>query len=157
MKRIRINKLTMAAGLAAALALSASFPASSQVPEKSSAKGGASLLLKPSGTVSASNYQPMACGTCKDVFVAVRDNEVRGGGAKSLVAPGAPAKLVATHACQGCGVEWKTVGHGKTKLDVATHKCTACGAESLACCNTSRASTVATKGMEKTFEIAPLK
>jgi hypothetical protein len=48
-------------------------------------------------------------------------------------------------------------GQGKGKHDVVTHKCGACGAEALACCNTRKGSKVATIGMEKKFEIAPLK
>jgi len=70
---------------------------------------------------------------------------------------GLPTKLVAKHLCDGCRVEWRVEGIGKAKQDVVTHKCTSCGSEALACCSTKKGSETATSGMEKKFEIAPLK
>ena len=126
MKTTRI-KLARAGALAVALALSTSYSAWSQVPEKGSAKGGAALLLKPRIALAASAHRPMNCAACKDTFVSVRDSEARGAGAKSLVAADVPTKLVAKHACVNCAVDWRTVGHGKAKRELATHKCNGCG------------------------------
>lgn len=91
----------------------------------------------------------MACPKCKDKVTTKRDMTVRGANK--------PIIQVVTHLCKGCGTDWKVVGHGKAKQSVATHKCTSCGSEDLACCNTTKGSTLATKGMEKEIKIAPLK
>ncbi len=97
----------------------------------------------------------MACPKCKDKVTTRVDMTARGANK--------PTIRVVTHLCEGCGTDWKVVGHGKAKQSVATHKCTGCGAENLACCNTTKGSTVATKGMEKrnlkdlNFEVAPVK
>jgi len=64
---------------------------------------------------------------------------------------------VPKHLCEGCGTDWATTGTGKAKLAVANHKCSSCGAETLACCSSKGAGAVATKGMEKKIEVAPLK
>ena len=90
----------------------------------------------------------MACAKCKDVFSTRVDPTARGANKQ--------AEFVATHLCGGCGTDWSVTGHGKAKGAVATHKCTSCGAETAACCNT-KGVTVATKGMEKKYEVAPLK
>ncbi len=93
----------------------------------------------------------MACPKCKDKVTQKVDYTARGANK--------PVITVSTHLCEGCGTDWAVVGHGKAKQSVATHKCTSCGAESLACCNTTKGSTVVTKGMEKakSIDIAPLK
>lgn len=92
----------------------------------------------------------MPCAKCEDKVTTRVDYSARGANK--------PTIRVVTHQCEGCGTDWSIVGHGKAKQSVATHKCTSCGAETLACCNTSKDSTVATKGMEKKdVEVAPLK
>lgn len=93
----------------------------------------------------------MACAKCKDKVTSRIDYSARGANK--------PTIRVVTHLCDGCGTDWTVVGHGKAKQSVATHKCTSCGSENLACCNTSKGSDVATKGMEKAknFDVAPLK
>ena len=93
----------------------------------------------------------MACAMCKDKVTSRIDYSARGANK--------PTIRVVTHLCESCGTDWAVVGHGKAKQSVASHKCTSCGAESLACCDTSKGSNVATKGMEKAknFEVAPLK
>ena len=92
----------------------------------------------------------MPCAKCKDKVTERVDYSARGAN-KPLI-------RVSTHLCDGCGTDWKIVGHGKAKQSVATHTCSSCGAESAACCNTSKGSSVATKGMEKkNVEVAPLK
>ena len=55
------------------------------------------------------------------------------------------------------GTDWAVVGVGKAKQSVATHKCTSCGAVTLACCSTKDSGDLATKGMDKKVEVAPLK
>ncbi|ODU23876.1 MAG: hypothetical protein ABS95_02895 [Verrucomicrobia bacterium SCN 57-15] len=97
----------------------------------------------------------MACPKCTDKVTSRIDYSARGANK--------PVIRVVTHQCEGCGTDWKIVGVGKGKQSVATHKCSSCGAENLACCNTTKGSTVATKGMEKknlkdlNFEVAPVK
>ena len=102
------------------------------------------------GSASVTSEIPqMACPKCKDKVTKKVDYTVRGANK--------PTVTVVTHLCEGCGTDWKVVGHGKAKQSIATHKCTGCGAEDLACCNTTKGSTVATKGMEKDIKVAPLK
>jgi hypothetical protein len=125
-----------------------------EVKAQNGAKGGATKLLELSGlqraakTTEAAVITPMSCGKCKDQYSQRGDLSARGANK--------PTVFVATHLCAGCGTDWDVVGHGKAKVSVATHKCISCGAETLTCCNT-RGATVATKGMEKKIEIAPLK
>ena len=91
----------------------------------------------------------MPCPKCQDKVTTRVDYSARGANK--------PTILVSTHLCDGCGTDWKITGVGKAKQSVASHKCSACGAETLACCNTGKGGEVATKGMEKHFEVAPLK
>lgn len=92
----------------------------------------------------------MPCPKCKDKVTQIVDYTARGANK--------PIKTISTHLCNGCGTDWKIYGVGRTKHFVATHKCTGCGSENLACCNTTKNSSVATKGMEKAknVEVAPL-
>ncbi len=139
-------------GLAVAfLAGTAGFLTASEVP---TAKGGASRLMELTGRPvtpksEAGNYKPMSCAKCKDEYVRRVDWTARGANK--------PTVIVANHLCDGCGNEWVVSGHGKAKTSAAVHKCTSCGAESLACCSTSKSGVTATKGMEKKFEVAPVK
>lgn len=98
----------------------------------------------------------MSCGMCKNEVIQVRDTDSKGG-ARALLTGAPLTKAVARHGCSGCGTDWATIGHGKAKHDVATHKCTSCGAELASCCSTSKGGIAVTKGMEKTFEVAPVK
>lgn len=157
MKANHINTVARFSGLFIALALFAGVAGEARAQEK-----GATTLLRLSGKLvepkaGAGDYKPMSCAKCTATVVAVTDLDSRGLGARTLMARGTPTRLVPKHLCDGCGVEWSTVGVGKAKHDVATHKCTSCGAESLACCSIKKGSETATKGMEKNFEIAPLK
>ena len=97
----------------------------------------------------------MACPKCKDAWVAKTDTNSKGAGARTLT--GQTTKLIAQHLCEGCGTDWATKGTGKATVVVASHKCSGCGAENLACCSTKGTGNVATKGMEKKIEVAPLK
>lgn len=110
----------------------------------------------PATQPAPSDYKPMSCAKCQDISVAQRNPTAKG--AQVLMSHGNPTVTVAKHLCDGCGVEWSTVRIGGAKpQSVATHKCTSCGAESFACCSIKKSGETATKGMEKKFEIAPLK
>ncbi len=158
MKVNQITTLARFAGMTIALALLAGLT-EVQAQELGSAKGGATKLLELSGPRVASTSEAavtkpgdskaMSCAKCKDEFVTRVDLSARGANK--------PAYTVATHLCDGCGTDWNVVGHGKAKASVASHKCTSCGAESVACCSTTKAGGTATKGMEKKFEVAPIK
>jgi len=160
MKTIRINTTARLAGITIALALFAGVAA--EVKAGGDGKGAIRLLelgrrAQSAPAPAVSEFKEMACPKCKDILTTQPDVTSRGLGARSLVAGGVPTQTVARHLCDGCGVDWTISGHGKAKVAVANHKCTSCGAESLACCNMTKGSPVATKGMDKKFEIAPLK
>ena len=159
MRTNRISTPARLTGITLALALFAGIGGLASAQEK-----GAERLLRLSGRLvepkaAPNEYKPMSCAKCVETLVKVADLDSRGLGARTLMTRGSgpPTKLVAKHLCDGCGVEWRVEGIGKAKHDVATHKCTSCGAESMACCSIKKGSETATKGMEKKFEIAPLK
>jgi hypothetical protein len=149
MKTNGINPVARFSGLFIALALFAGVAGEVRAQETGSAKGGARLLMRPESLPSRSDYKPMACGKCKNDYVTRKDWSARGANK--------PNVIVTRHLCVGCETTIATQGHGKAKHEVATHKCTSCGAETLACCATKKGSETVTKGMEKKFEIAPLK
>jgi hypothetical protein len=97
----------------------------------------------------------MACPKCKDALVAVTDTNSKGAGARTLV--GANTKVIAKHLCEGCGAAWSLTGTGKAKQLTASHSCSGCGADNLACCSAPGTGNVATKGMDRKIQIAPLK
>jgi len=149
MKANRINTAARMTGLVIALALFAGVAGEVRAQEK-----GATRLLRLSGTLvepkaGASDYKPMSCAKCKDEYITRTDWSTRGANKPDI--------LVARHLCGGCDTATATVGRGKQAHDVATHKCTSCGAETLAGCSTKGGSETATNGMEKKFEIAPIK
>jgi hypothetical protein len=149
MKTNYITRLVCFTGIAVAAVL---FAGLAGVNAQNGAKGGATKLLQLNGGAitakSESSVKPMGCGKCKDEFVKRVDWSTRGANRAEV--------LAVKHLCASCGNEWTTVGHGKAKVSLATHKCTNCGEAAVACCNTKNAG-VATKGMEKKFEVAPLK
>jgi hypothetical protein len=154
MKTNHINPLARLAGITMAVALFGGAAGTLNAGEIPTAKGGASKLLELTGrpvTLKSEprDYKPMSCTNCKDEFVRRVDWSVRGANK--------PTIIVANHLCGGCDTTIATVGHGKAKTTAAVHKCTSCGAESLACCSTSKSGVTATKGMEKKFEVAPVK
>jgi len=160
LKTTQINTLARLRGLPIALAFFAGV--AGEVKAGGDGKGAVRLLelsrrVQPPAAPTVSEFKAMSCPKCKDVWPTKPDITSRGLGGRSLVAQGVPTQTVAQHLCDGCGVDWTISGHGKGKVAVANHKCTSCGAESLACCNTKKGNDVATKGMEKKFEVAPLK
>ena len=159
MKRNRITRIARLTGLTVALVM---FAGVAGVQAQYRATGDDGITASPKGRQFLDEYKrnhspapapaeipQMACPKCKDKVTKRVDWSARGANK--------PAILVATHLCEGCGTDWAVTGHGKAKQSVANHKCTSCGAESVACCNTTKGSTVATKGMEKKIEVAPLK
>jgi hypothetical protein len=110
---------------------------------------------KASATLATTSTAAMACAKCQDGWVAVRDTNGKGLGARTLI--GQTTKLVVKHLCDGCGTDWNVAGNGKAKQAVASHNCTGCGAENLACCSGKGSGAVATKGMDQKIQIAPLK
>jgi hypothetical protein len=100
-------------------------------------------------TSTAVDDKTMACPKCRDEYVKRTDTT-----AKGVIKP---TIWLANHLCGGCDTTISVQGFGKAKHDVATHTCTSCGAENLACCNATKGSDVDTKGMEKKFQVAPLK
>ena len=99
------------------------------------------------GVAVRSDSGTMPCAKCKDEYVKRIDWAARGATK--------PAILVVKHLCDSCETTFSVEGVGKAKHDVATHKCSTYGAENLACCSTG--SSVATKGMERRFDLAPIK
>ncbi len=98
----------------------------------------------------------MACPKCKDEWVTLPNRQAKP--AQFLLSRGVPTTKVARHLCASCDTTITVEGLSKaTRHNVVTHQCTSCGAQTLACCNTSKGGDVATKGMEKSIEIAPLK
>ncbi len=159
MKTNRINRLARLAGITIAAVLFAG--TAEELRAQNGAKGGATKLLELSGRAirpkaEPSDFKAMSCAKCTDEFIQVKDTDSKGG-ARALVSGAPLTKSIARHGCNGCGTDWAILGGGKAKQSVATHKCTSCGAAALACCNTKKSAEVATKGMDKKFEVALLK
>lgn len=160
MKASRFNGLTRLGQWAIVLAL---FMGMAGGLEAQARGLGAQKLMElsnrfPKPAPAKSDFQPMPCTKCTDRMVESKDNEpAKGAGARALMAGGAPVKWVSKHDCEGCGVDWKVTGQGRAKAGVALHKCTSCGVEDMACCATKKGSLLATRGMEKKIEVAPLK
>ena len=153
MKTNRINTLARLSGLTIALSLFAG-AAILNAEEVQTGRGGATKLLGLSGrlvtpTAEVTSPTAMACAKCKDEYVTRTDWTARGVNKPTLTAT--------RHLCESCGNDWVVSGHGKGKTTTAVHKCTSCGAESMTCCSTSKSGVAATPGMEKKFEVAPVK
>jgi predicted RNA-binding Zn-ribbon protein involved in translation (DUF1610 family) len=143
MKRIiMLKSLLFSTTVAAVLALTVAYPAPAQ--EKGSAKGGASLLLKPIKTAQdLEALQPgdavvMSCSKCKTITVNYVET------AKGHITE---QKVKQEHLCPGCGTKIETKGAGKTAKTEVTHVCKKCGSEDVLCCVMKKGSSP-TKGME---------
>jgi len=151
MKTTRIRTSARFVGLAIASALFVGVIGAANAADQ--IKGGERQLnllgIKTRAVPSESSYVPMSCPKCKDEYSTRVDWSARGAHK--------PSVLVTKHLCDGCDTTITTVGRGKQAKEVVVHKCTSCGADSLACCSTNKGSETATKGMEKKFEIVPLK
>ena len=146
MKTNHINSTARFTGLVAALLF---IGGAGSMARADGAKGGATLLMRPTAPVSTSEHTAMACPKCKTEWTTRA--EVTTKGTTPVTAS------VGKHLCDGCATTIATSGFGKAKVEVASHKCTSCGSEVASCCVTSK-SGVATKGMEKkSFEVAPVK
>lgn len=154
MKTNYINTLSRLTGMSIALALFAGAAVTLKAGEIQTGKGGSSRLLELTGRSvtpkpGTSDHKPMSCAKCNDEYTSRVDWSARGANK--------PTIIVARHLCDGCSNNWVVSGHGKAKTTTAVHVCTSCGAESLACCSTGNSGNAATKGMEKKFEVAPVK
>jgi predicted RNA-binding Zn-ribbon protein involved in translation (DUF1610 family) len=118
-------------GCSLAVALMFTMAGTAQAQEKGSAKGGASLLLKPVKTTQdIEALQPgdavvMSCAKCKTITV--NYVETTKGHIKE-------EKVKQEHLCPGCGTKIETKGVGKSAKDVVTHVCKKCGSEDVMCC-----------------------
>jgi hypothetical protein len=124
--KTKVTSIGRFAGLAVAVTL---FTAASLANAQ---EKGATRLLQlnapaAAAATTAATYTPMSCANCKDSFITVRDTDVKGAGAKTLLAGGPPMKVVATHLCGSCSNEWVVKGHGKAAISVPVHKCGSCG------------------------------
>ena len=147
MKLNQINTAARFTGLVAALLV---LGGAASIARADGAKGGATLLMRPTAPVSTTESTAMSCPKCKSEFVT--RTEVTTKGTTPVTA------VVEKHLCDGCATTIATSGFGKAKAEATSHKCTGCGAASVACCNTQKEIGVATQGMEKkNLEIAPVK
>jgi len=142
-KETILKRLIVGCSLAVALMLAT--VGTAQAQEKGSAKGGASLLLKPIKTTQdIEALQPgdavvMSCAKCKTITV--NYVETTKGHIKE-------EKVKQEHLCPGCGTKIETKGVGKTAKNEVAHVCKKCGSEDVMCCVLKKGSGP-TKGMEK--------
>jgi hypothetical protein len=132
-------------GISAAVALLASAALPVHAQEKGSAKGGATLLLKPikaTGDIEAlkpGDAVVMSCPKCKTITVTYV--ETTKGHVKEE-----KAKL--EHLCPGCQTKIETKGVGKGASTEVTHVCNKCGSHDVMCCVLKKDSGP-TKGMDE--------
>ena len=148
MKTLQFNKMVQITGFAVGMAALVSMGTAVNA-QHYTFKGGENLMNPPSGVAIPSDDKPMACPKCTTEWLARPI-----AGTKAMEPK---TQLVPRHLCNGCETTITTVGHGKQATDVATHKCTSCDAATLACCSTAKSDVTATKGMEKKFEVAPVR
>ena len=138
-----LRRLIIRCTLAVALMLATA--ATTQAQEKGSAKGGASLLLKPINTTQDIDaLQPgdavvMSCPKCKTITV--HYVETTKGHIKE-------DKVKQEHLCPGCESKIETKGVGKTAKSEVVHVCKKCGSSDVMCCVLKKSSGP-TKEMEK--------
>ena len=164
MKTTRINTPARLTGLVIALALFAGV--AGEVKAQYKAVGDDGIAASPrlrqmlndrkgSAATVSPTVASMPCPKCKDVWVTSVDSFAKP--AKVMMSGFKPTVSTVKHLCAGCETSIVRKGHGKQGKDEIVHVCRDGGAESLACCTTKKGSEVVTKGMEKKFEIAPLK
>ena len=157
MKTVKtISKAILGTSMVFALAMAASLPltagAADDTKPMKPMKGGEHLrmLNKVETKEQAEAVKPddtfaMVCGKCKTVYVTRVKQGTKGA---QLLMGSAPAALIGTHACAGCGGTWTITGVGKGATTELKHSCSACGDDSGFCCSTKPGSG-ATKGMDK--------
>lgn len=139
----QINTWLIGLSLAAAVVLIPAWTAQGQ--EKGSAKGGATLLLKPVKTMEdVETLKPgdavvMSCPKCKTITVSYV--ETTKGRVKE-------EKTKQEHLCPGCETKIETKGVGKGAQTEVTHVCKKCGSKDIMCCVLKKGSGP-TKGMEE--------
>lgn len=140
-----ISKLGQGAALAMVLIIAAALSSPAQAGEKGSAKGGASLLLKPIKTtqdieaLKRGDAVVMSCPKCQTMTVTYV--ETTKGHIKE-------EKAKQEHLCPGCETKIETTGHGKAKKDEVVHACKKCGSTDVMCCVLKKGRGP-TKGMEE--------
>lgn len=131
--------------LCSSLALVLATAGTAQAQEKGSAKGGATLLLKPIKTVpdievlKPGDAVVMSCPKCKTMTVTYV--ETTKGHIKEQ-------KVKTEHLCPGCETKIETKGVGKAAKDEVAHVCKKCGSKDVMCCVLKKGSGP-TKGMEE--------
>lgn len=138
-----MKRLLIGSTLAVALMLATTWTAQAQ--EKGSAKGGATLLLKPIKTaqdieaLKPGDAVVMSCPKCKTITVTYV--ETTKGHIKE-------EKAKQEHLCPGCQTKIETQGVGKAAKDEVVHVCKKCGSKDVMCCVLKKGSG-STKGMEE--------
>ena len=144
MKKEKILK-RLIIGCSLAVALMLATAATAQAQEKGSAKGGASLLLKPIKTAQdVEALQPgdavvMSCAKCKTItvhYVEATKGQIK------------DEKVKQEHLCPGCQTKIETKGVGKAAGSAVAHVCKKCGSEDVMCCVLKKGSGP-TKGMDE--------
>jgi len=149
-----LNKITLGAGLAVALAFASGCATNSSTGDQMKPmKGGEHQMMlnkietkEQAEAVKPDDTFAMVCGKCTTVYTTRVKQGVKG--AEILMAGGRPTELIGTHACAGCGGTWTITGVGKGATTELKHTCTMCGEDSGFCCATKPGSGP-TKGMEK--------
>ena len=147
-----LNKITLGAGLAVALAFASGCATNSSTGDQMKPmKGGEHQMMlnkietkEQADAVTPDDTFAMVCAKCKTVYTTRVKQGVKG--AELLMAGGPSTELIGTHACAGCGGTWTITGVGKGATTELKHTCTMCGDASGFCCATKPGSGP-TKGM----------
>ena len=138
-----MKTLLLGSSLAVALMVATTWTAQAQ--EKGSAKGGATLLLKPIKTtqdleaLKPGDAVVMTCPKCKSTTVTYV--ETTKGHIKD-------EKVKIEHLCPGCETKIETTGIGKAAKGEVSHVCKKCGSTDVMCCVLKKGSGP-TKGMDE--------
>ena len=149
-----LNKITLGAGLAVALAFASGCATNSSTGDQMKPmKGGEHQMMlnkiettQEFAALKTDDTMAMVCAKCKTVWVSRVKQGMKG--AEIMMAGGQTRELIGTHACAGCNSTITVTGHAKGNITELKHSCGACGDDSAFCCATKPGSG-ATRGMEK--------
>ena len=149
-----LNKITLGAGLAVALAFASGCATNSSTGDgMKPMKGGEHQMMlnkiettQEFAALKTDDTMAMVCAKCKTVWVSRVKQGMKG--AEIMMAGGQTKELIGTHACAGCNSTITVTGHAKGNITELKHSCGACGDDSAFCCATKPGSG-ATRGMEK--------